>query len=141
MLFRSSLEKNDKWYGYTDGKHTYVDPADGQTYDMYQTTNITCEEVAEASTRKMMFLKGELATYGLQADDFATYRQSEYNHVVPFETIFFLSKIVSYGDCTLPVIPSLALPLIGMLRMVPPVEHLKAALLRHFSLRAPPAMV
>ncbi|MCI6460053.1 MAG: hypothetical protein SO131_07280 [Prevotella sp.] len=58
-----------------------------------------------------------------------------------FETIFFLSKIVSYGDCTLPVIPSLALPLIGMLRMVPPVEHLKAALLRHFSLRAPPAMV
>ena len=85
-----SLEKNDKWYGYTDGKHTYVDPADGQTYDMYQTTNITCEEVAEASTRKMMFLKGELATYGLQADDFATYRQSEYNHVVPAETIFFL---------------------------------------------------
>lgn len=85
-----SLEKNDKWYGYTDGKHTYVDPADGQTYDMYQTTNITCEEVAEASTRKMMFLKGELATYGLQADDFATYRQSEYNHVVPSETIFFL---------------------------------------------------
>lgn len=85
-----SLEKNDKWYGYTDGKHTYVDPADGQTYDMYQTTNITCEEVAEASTQKMMFLKGELATYGLQADDFATYRQSEYNHVVPAETIFFL---------------------------------------------------
>lgn len=85
-----SLEKNDKWYGYTDGKHTYVDPADGQTYDMYQTTNITCEEVAEPSTRKMMFLKGELATYGLQADDFATYRQSEYNHVVPAETIFFL---------------------------------------------------
>ncbi len=85
-----SLEKNDKWYGYTDGKHTYVDPADGQTYDMYQTTNITCEEVAEASTQKMMFLKGELATYALQADDFATYRQSEYNHVVPSETIFFL---------------------------------------------------
>ena len=85
-----SLEKNENWYGYTDGKHTYVDPTDGQTYDMYQTTNIDCQVVGEASTQKMMFLKGELATYGLQSDDFNTYRQSEYNHVVPAETIFFM---------------------------------------------------
>ena len=32
--------KNENWYGYTDGKHTYVDPVDGETYDMYMTTEV-----------------------------------------------------------------------------------------------------
>ena len=31
------FEKNENWYGWTDGQHQYVDPEDGQTYDMYQT--------------------------------------------------------------------------------------------------------
>ncbi len=84
------FEKNDKWYGYTDGKHVYVDPTDGETYDMYQTTAIDCQVVEEAATMKMMFLKGQLSGYGLQADDFATYRNSEYCHATPRETIFFL---------------------------------------------------
>lgn len=83
------FEKNDKWYGYTDGQHKYVSPIDGKTYDMYQTTAITTSVVAEAETRKMMFLKGELMTYGLQADDFATYRDSDSAYVTPAETIFF----------------------------------------------------
>ena len=84
------FEKNDTWYGYTDGQHQYVDPVDGETYDMYMTTAIDCQVVAEAATRKMMFLKGELMGYGLQAEDFATYRQSEYCYATPSETIFFL---------------------------------------------------
>lgn len=84
------FEKNENWYGWTDGQHQFVDPEDGQTYDMYQTDVIECEVVAEAATRKLMFLKGELMTYGLQAEDFATYRSSDYVYFTPAETIFFL---------------------------------------------------
>ncbi|MDD6051564.1 MAG: ABC transporter substrate-binding protein [Clostridiales bacterium] len=82
--------RNENWWGYTDGKHVYVDPVDGETYDMYMTTEIDTQVVAEADTRKMMFLKGQLMGYGLQAADFATYRNSEYIHFTPAETIFFL---------------------------------------------------
>ena len=84
------FEKNETWYGYTDGNHKYVDPTDGETYDMYMTTAIDTQVVGEAATRKMMFLKGELMGYGLQAEDFATYRQSDYCYATPSETIFFL---------------------------------------------------
>ena len=84
------FEKNENWWGYSDGKHVYVDPEDGETYDMYMTDVIECEVVAEAATRKLMFLKGELMGYGLQAEDFAQYRSSDYIHFTPSETIFFL---------------------------------------------------
>ena len=84
------LEKNENWYGWKDGKHVYVDPTDGQTYQMYQTTAIDCQQIEESSTTKMMFLKGELMGYGLTADDFATYRNSEFCHRTPKETTFFL---------------------------------------------------
>lgn len=83
-------EKNENWYGWTDGKHEYVDPNDGQTYPMYQTTAIECEVVEEAATRKLMFLRGELMSYGLGSEDFDTYRSSEYCYATPVETIFFL---------------------------------------------------
>lgn len=83
-------EKNENWYGWTDGKHEYVDPNDGQTYPMYQTTAIECEVVEEAATRKLMFLRGELMGYGLGSEDFDTYRSSEYCYATPAETIFFL---------------------------------------------------
>ena len=84
------FERNENWYGYTDGKHTYIDPTDGQEYTMYQTDIIECEVVAEAATRKLMFLKGELMGYGLQSEDFATYRSSDYVYFTPSETIYFL---------------------------------------------------
>ena len=84
------LEKNETWYGYTDGQHIYVDPTDGLVYPMYQTTAIDCEVVAEAATRKLMFLKGELMGYGLQAEDFDTYRNSDYCYATPGATIYFL---------------------------------------------------
>ena len=82
--------KNDAWYGYTDGKHIYKDPNDGLIYPMYQTNIIETEVVGEAETRKMMFLKGELMGYGLQTEDFATYRSSEFCFASPGSTIFFL---------------------------------------------------
>ena len=84
------LERNTSWYGYTDGQHIYVDPTDGLVYPMYQTTAIDCEVVAEAATRKLMFLKGELMGYGLQAEDFESYRNSDYCYATPGSTIFFL---------------------------------------------------
>lgn len=84
------LERNENWYGYTDGKHIYVDPVDGLTYPMYQTTAIDTQVVAEPATRKLMFLKGELMSYDLQSEDYASYRNSEYAYATPLETIFFL---------------------------------------------------
>ncbi len=84
------FEKNDAWYGYTDGKHIYTDPEDGLTYNMYQTTAVDCQVVEEAATQKSMFLKGELMTYGLQADDFEEYRNSDRTYVTPEATIYFL---------------------------------------------------
>ena len=83
------FEKNENWYGHTDGKHIYKDPVDGKIYPMYQTTAIDCQVVAEAATRKLMFLKGQLMDYVLQSDDFAEYRDSEFCYVTPSETIFF----------------------------------------------------
>ena len=82
--------KNDAWYGYTDGQHKYVDPEDGKIYPMYQTNKIVTKYVKEADTRKMMFLKGELMGYGLRAEDFDEYINSEWVHQTPSETIFFL---------------------------------------------------
>ncbi len=82
--------KNENWYGYSDGKHIYKDPTDGLIYPMYQTNIIETEVVAEAETRKLMFLKGELMGYGLAAEDFATYRSSEFCYASPGSTIFFL---------------------------------------------------
>ena len=84
-----TFEKNANWFGYTDGKHVYQDPEDELVYPMYQTTKITTRVVPEADTRKLMFLKGELMGYGLQAADYADYRDSDYCYATPSETIFF----------------------------------------------------
>ena len=82
--------KNENWYGYTDGKHVYQDPEDGLYYPMYQTTEIDCQVVAEVATAKMMFLKGQLMSYGLQSEDFDTYRNSEFCYFSPGQSIFFM---------------------------------------------------
>ena len=82
--------RNENWFGYKDGKHVYIDPVDGETYDMYMTDEVDCQVVAEAETRKLMFLKGQLMGYGLQSEDFASYRNSDYVYFTPSETIFFL---------------------------------------------------
>jgi len=84
------FEKNENWFGYNDGKHIYCDPQDGKYYPMYQTTAVDCQVVAEADTRKMMFLKGQLMGYGLQAEDFDTYRNSDYCYASPATSTFFL---------------------------------------------------
>ena len=75
-----TFERNEKWYGWKDGKHE----------GMYAPTKIVARRVAEASTRKQMFLRGELDTYGLQAEDYAEYRSSDYAYSEPGQTVFFL---------------------------------------------------
>ena len=82
--------RNENWFGYKDGKHVYVDPEDGETYPFYMTDEIDTQVVAEAATRKLMFLKGLVMGYGLQAEDFAEYRNSDYIYFTPSETIYFL---------------------------------------------------
>ena len=83
-------ERNPEWYGWTDGRHVYQDPVSGEVHDMYQTTRVEVQKVEEAATQKLMFLRGDLMTYNLQAEDFSQYRTSEYCHTIPDETIFFL---------------------------------------------------
>ncbi len=83
------LEKNEKWYGYTDELHKYQDPTDGQVYRMYMTEVIDTQVINEPATQKQMFLKGELASYGLGSEDFDAYRNSEFVHVTPAATLYF----------------------------------------------------
>lgn len=82
--------KNDSWYGYTDeGTYVYKDPTDGETYHMYQTTDVDIQVISEAATRLNMFLTGQLVSYGLQAADMAQYRNSDRVYVTPAPEIFF----------------------------------------------------
>ncbi|MBE6936032.1 MAG: hypothetical protein E7458_05955 [Ruminococcaceae bacterium] len=85
-----TLARNESWYGYSDGLHQYVDPADGETYPMYQTDVIECRVVRDAETRRELFLKGELMGDSLQAGEAAAYRDSALSYAVPSETSYFL---------------------------------------------------
>ena len=46
----------------------------------YQTTHIEIQKIDEAATRLQMLIKGQLDTYGLQKDDFATYSKSDFTY-------------------------------------------------------------
>lgn len=82
--------KNENWWGWDSDVYTYVDPEDGNTYQMYQTTDVDIQYVKESATQKQMFLAGQLMTYGLQSEDFDQYRNSDYYYATPAETIYFL---------------------------------------------------
>lgn len=71
------LERNDNHY---DVKAGY-----------YKTTSMQVDCVAEASTRLEYFLKGELDSYGLQAEDMATYQQSEHTYFTDGESTYFVA--------------------------------------------------
>ena len=62
------LEKNDKWYGYTDGNHK----------DQYQTTKVVYQIVGDHNTQLQLFNQGKLDLVALTADDMATYKMSDY---------------------------------------------------------------
>ena len=72
--------RNEQWFGYSD-----------ERYDcLYQTSAITQAHVTESSTRKEMFLKGEILTYGLQAADYADFGNSNWLYTSPGTTLFFM---------------------------------------------------
>ena len=62
------MEKNENWYGYTDGKHK------GQ----FMTTHIVCDVIPEHSTALQLFLQGKLDGVSLEAADLETYRMSDF---------------------------------------------------------------
>lgn len=62
------LERNENWYGWTDGKHV------GQ----YQTTKIVYDIIPEHATALMAFEKGDLDNIALTADDLINYKMSDY---------------------------------------------------------------
>lgn len=82
--------KNPNWYGWNYDAFKYVDPEDGQTYDPYMTDEIDLQYVKESATMKTMFLAGQLMGYGLQAEDFDQYRNSEYTLASPGQAVFML---------------------------------------------------
>lgn len=61
------FERNENWYGWTDGKH------EGQ----YQATRVHYDVVPEQTTQLMMFNKGDLDEVSLTADDMNTYRTAD----------------------------------------------------------------
>lgn len=83
------LERNENWWGYNSELYTYKDPTDNQVYKMYMTEVVETQVINEPATQKQMFLKGELATYGLGSEDFEAYRNSDYVHVTPEATLYF----------------------------------------------------
>lgn len=67
------LEKNENWYGYSDGKH------EGQ----YQTTNIDLQVIDEHATQLNLFLQGNLDTVTLSEEDMESYGTSDYVYYLP----------------------------------------------------------
>lgn len=63
-----TLEKNDKWYGYTDGKH------EGQ----FQTTKINYNYMVEQASMLESFLLGKVDTVELVGENMAKYGNSDY---------------------------------------------------------------
>lgn len=76
------LEKNPHWHGYSKGEYKE---------GTYQTTKIEYIKVEQNSTRMEMFLKGELDSIGLQAEDIqAGYGASEYTKYTDSESTWYI---------------------------------------------------
>ena len=62
-----TFERNDNWYGYSDGKH----------YGQYQTDKISCQVISEHKTALQAFLAGEIDGIALDSTDMETYASSD----------------------------------------------------------------
>lgn len=69
--------KNEHFYGHKDG--------------LYQTTDVNIKFVEQASTRLEMFLKGQLDSYGLTAEDMETYQSSKYTYYTDGDSTWFMA--------------------------------------------------
>lgn len=68
-----TLERNENWYGYSDGRHV------GQ----YQTDIISCQVIVEQATALLAFLAGELDEVALVSADMEKYASSDYIKYTP----------------------------------------------------------
>ena len=68
-----TLDRNDAWYGYSDGNHK----------GMYQTDRYVAQVIVEHSTALMAFEAGEIMAVGLQAEDMEKYGSSDYLMYIP----------------------------------------------------------
>ena len=68
-----TLERNDNWYGYKDGKHI------GQ----YQTDRISVQCIEKHETALLAFQAGEIDGVSLQAEDMARFGTSDYVRYTP----------------------------------------------------------
>ena len=68
-----TFERNEKWYGYSDGKHL------GQ----YQTDIISTQIIGDHATALLAFEKGEIDNIGLQSADMEKYGTSDYIRYTP----------------------------------------------------------
>jgi ABC-type transport system substrate-binding protein len=75
-----TLERNDSWYGYTDGRHI------GQ----FQTDKVSTQVISEQATALMAFLAGELDDVALVSADMEKYATSEY---IMYEPQSYTTKI------------------------------------------------
>lgn len=75
------LERNLNWRGYQDGEYTE---------GTYMTDAVSYQKVTENATRLMMFLKGEIDSYGLNAEDMADYQGSKYTYYNDSESTWYL---------------------------------------------------
>lgn len=67
------IQKNDKWYGWTDGKHT----------NQYQMTGIYTRIIQNHETVKQEFISGKLDDFTLEAADMAEYGASKRAKTTP----------------------------------------------------------
>lgn len=72
------FERNETWYGYTDGKHLLADGS-----HQYQTDNIVYAVYGKHETALLAFLAGDLDGIGLQSDDMKDYGSSKYIMYTP----------------------------------------------------------
>lgn len=75
------MEKNENWYGYTDGNHE----------GMYQTTGIDMLQIDEQTTQISMFLQGNLDEVYLTSDDMEKYGTSDYVYFTPESYTYYLT--------------------------------------------------
>ncbi len=79
------LERNDRWYGYTDGNHR------GQ----YAATTVNCTVISDHNTAISEFLSGKLDKLSLTASDMEKYGNSQFILFTPQD---FTSKLSFNGD-------------------------------------------
>ena len=87
------FERNENWYGYSekyaDTFGTFVRGIDGEVCKQFETDVIVYTQVQDISTREQMFLKGQLASLGLNTELLSKYRTSDAVYFTEGESTFY----------------------------------------------------